>query len=97
MEDVIAETSLEGLPLGSWVEIRTNGNWMRMQLSWASPHGTLFLFTSVFGTTQSMTKRSRDKLVAAGHLRQFSGQTVVDGALDAVAKIAMRNSKYTNI
>lgn len=97
MEDVIAETSLEGLPLGSWVEIWTNGNWMRMQLSWASPHGTLFLFTSVFGTTQSMTKRSRDKLVAAGHLRQFSGQTVVDGALDAVAKIAMRNSKYTNI
>jgi hypothetical protein len=97
VEEVIAETSLEGLPLGSWVEIWTNANWMRTQLTWASPHGTLFLFTSVFGTTQSMTKRSRDKLVAAGHLRRFSGQTVVDGALDAVAKIAMRNSMDTTI
>ena len=39
-----------------------------------------------------MTRRSRDKLVASGGLRLFSGQTVVDGALDAVAQIAMRNS-----
>jgi hypothetical protein len=31
-------------------------------------------------------------LVAAGSLRIISGQPVVDGALDAVAQIAMRNS-----
>lgn len=39
-----------------------------------------------------MTRRSRDKLVASGNLRVISGQPVVDGALDAVAQQAMRNS-----
>ena len=80
------------LPLGSWVEIWANGEWVRTQLTWASPHGTLYLFTGVFGTTQSMTRRSRDKLLATGKLRLISGQPVVEGALDAVAQAAMRNS-----
>jgi hypothetical protein len=91
----VADAVLDDLPLGSWVELQTNGQWVRTQLTWASPHGTLFLFTSVFGTTQSMTRRSRDKLVANGGLRLVSGQTVVDGALDAVAQIALRNSVDT--
>ena len=87
-------TALSGgaLPLGSWVELMTHGEWVRTQLTWASPHGTLFLFTSVYGTTQSMTRRTHDKLVLAGQLRLISGQPVVDGALDAVAQQAMRNS-----
>lgn len=80
------------LPLGSWVEMWANEQWVRTQLTWASPHGTLFLFTGVFGTTQSMTRRSRDKLLASGKLRLISGQPVVEGALDAVAQAAMRNS-----
>jgi hypothetical protein len=79
-------------PLGSWVQMWVNEQWLRTQLTWASPHGTLFLFTSVFGTTQSMTRRSRDKLLASGKLRLISGQAVDEGALDAVAQIAMRNS-----
>ena len=84
--------AVDELPLGSWIELWANGKWVRTQLTWASPHSTLFLFTSVFGTTQSMTRRSRDKLVASGNLRVVSSQTVVDGALDAVAQMAMRNS-----
>jgi hypothetical protein len=84
--------AVQELPLGSWVELLVHEKWVRTQLTWASPHGTLFLFTSVFGTTQSMTRRSRDRLVASGTLRVVSNQTVVDGALDAVAQIAMRNS-----
>jgi hypothetical protein len=80
------------LPLGSWVEILANEQWVRTQLTWASPHGTLYLFTGVFGATQSMTRRSRDKLLATGKLRLISGQPVVEGALDAVAQAAMRNS-----
>jgi hypothetical protein len=87
------ESIVDGdLPLGSWVEIWANGQWVRTQLTWASPHGTLYLFTGVFGTTQSMTRRSRDKLLASGKLRLISGQPVVEGALDAVAQAAMRNS-----
>ena len=82
----------EDLPLGSWVELLVGDQWVRTQLTWASPHGTLFLFTSILGATQSMTRRSRDKLVAAGNLRVVSSQPLVDGALDAVAQQAMRNS-----
>ena len=80
------------LPLGAWVELLTNDVWIRTQLSWASPHGTLFLFTSATGSTQSMTRRLRDKLIAAGTLRVISSQAVVDGALDAVVQTAMNNS-----
>jgi hypothetical protein len=91
----VAEVPISALPLGSWVELLTNGQWTRTQLSWASPHGTLFLFTTAAGATQSMTRRSCDKLVAAGNLRVVSGRPVVDGALNAVAQMAMRNSVNT--
>jgi hypothetical protein len=80
------------LPVGAWMELLTNEVWMRTQLSWASPHGTLFLFTSATGSTQSMTRRLRDKLIAAGTMRVISSQAVVDGALDAVVQAAMNNS-----
>jgi hypothetical protein len=84
--------ALNELPLGSWIELKASGQWARTQLTWASPHGTLFLFTNSVGATQSMTRRSCDRLIAAGHLRLVSGQPVVEEALDAVAKVAMRNS-----
>ncbi len=90
-----AEISVENLPLGSWVELCTHGKWSRTQLTWASPHGTLFLFTSVYGDTQSMSRRVRDKLIETGNLRLLSGQPVVEVALDAVAEAAMRNSMDT--
>ena len=80
------------LAVGAWVELWVNEAWVRTQISWASPHGTLFLFTSAHGSTQSMTRRSRDKMWAQGGLRLVSGQPVVDGALDAVLQTAMRNS-----
>ncbi len=79
-------------PIGCWVEWLVDGKWVRTQLSWSSPHGTLFLFTSAFGSTQSMTRRTRDRLIASGGLRLISAQPVLDEALDAVAKTAMRNS-----
>lgn len=87
--------SLNNLALGSWVELWVNDQWARTQLTWASPHGTLFLFTNAQGATQSMTRRSGDKLVAAGHLRVISDRPVVDGALNAVAQMALRNSVNT--
>ena len=89
------EQQVAELPLGSWVELWANEQWSRTQLTWASPHGTLFLFTSAFGSTQSMTRRSRDKLLACGRLRLVSGQSVDEGALNAVAQTAMRNSVDT--
>ena len=79
-------------PVGSWVELKVNDRWIRTQLTWASPHGTLFLFTGASGNTQSMTSRMRDKLIQNGQLRIIADQPMVDGALDAVARSAMLNS-----
>ena len=87
--------SLSSLALGSWIELWVKDQWVRTQLTWASPHGTLFLFTNAQGATQSMTRRSGDKLVAAGHVRVISDRPVVDGALNAVAQMALRNSVNT--
>ena len=96
LEPVAAKTADSApevsLSVGAWVELQVNGAWMRTQLLWASPHGTLFLFTSADGRAQSMTKRSRDKLLAVGTMRILSERAVVDGALDAVAQTAMLNS-----
>ena len=80
------------LTLGCWVELLVGTQWVRTQLTWASSRATLFLFTSAAGEAQSMTRRSRDKLLAMGQLRVISGAPVVDGALNAVAQMAMRNS-----
>lgn len=101
--DADAPTEPDGLPqfapvdavplgLGAWVELLSDGRWVRTQLTWASPHGSLFLFTGADGSTQSMTRRMRDRLVAEGSLRVVADQPVVSGALDQVAKAALINT-----
>ena len=82
----------EALQPGAWVEMLTEGRWNRLQLTWASPHGTLFMFSDASGKTHSMTRRLLDQLVAVQGLRLVSDQAVVDGALDAVAQAAASNS-----
>jgi hypothetical protein len=84
--------ALPGLQSGAWVDLFVDGGWARYQLTWSSPHGTLFMFTANAGKTHSMTRRLLDKMLQAGTLRMVSGQAVVDGALDAVAHTAFRNS-----
>lgn len=77
---------------GAWVELLMEGHWVRAQLTWASPHGTLFMFTQANGANHSMTRQSLDQLHGAGQLRVLAHQAVVEGALDAVAQAALRNS-----
>lgn len=60
------------LPMGAWVEVRTNQGAVRLQLTWSSPHQTLFLFTAPDGNTRSMTRRMLDKLLAEGTLKRVS-------------------------
>jgi Protein of unknown function (DUF1631) len=84
-----------GIAIGAWVELLNENQWMRTQLTWSSPHGTLFLFTNAAGGTQSMTRRLLDTLLSEGKLRVVATQHVIDGALDAVAQTAMRNSVDT--
>lgn len=70
--------------VGAWIELTTNRRKVRTQLTWASPHHTLFLFMAADGSTQSMTRRMRDKLAAEGTLRVISAQPVVARAINAL-------------
>ena len=79
------------LVVGAYVDLLADG-WERWQLTWASPHGLLFMFTHASGATRSMTRRKLNQMVAHGALRLVSAHPVVDGALDAVAHAAWRNS-----
>nr|WP_216293567.1 DUF1631 family protein [Delftia acidovorans]MCA1067389.1 hypothetical protein [Delftia acidovorans] len=60
----------EDWALGTWVELSNARQCIRTQLTWVSPQQTLFLFTATDGSTQSMTRRMRDKLLAQGQLRR---------------------------
>ena len=85
------ESSVE-LLLGAWVELLSKGHWLRAQLTWISPHNTLFMFTSGGRRSHSMTSRMLQQLLAADRLRIISDQGLLQGALDSVARMAMRNS-----
>ncbi|MDB5913669.1 MAG: hypothetical protein JWP22_2344 [Ramlibacter sp.] len=79
------------LAIGAYVDLVGHG-WERWQLTWASPHGLLFMFTKAGGATRSMTRRKLNQVLAEGSLRMVSAHPVVDGALDAVARAAWKNS-----
>ncbi len=85
--------SVADLSVGCWVELMLNEAWVRAQLTWASPHRTLFMFTSVKGLAHSMTRRTMDRLRNRGLIRVVSDGHVVDSALDAVAQAALRNEQ----
>lgn len=82
----------EGLAPRAWVEIHNDGEWQRWQLAWISANGNLFFFTHATGRSQPMTRRLVAQMLADGRLRVVSSQAVVEGALDAVAHQALRNS-----
>lgn len=82
----------EELRIGAWVEIQIKGAWVRAQLTWSSPHATLFMFTSIGGSAHSMSRRTLDRLRNTGQLRVVADRGVVDEALDQVAQAALKNS-----
>ncbi len=83
--------SAESLGTGSWVDLALNGAWVRAQLTWASPHRTLFMFISSGGLAHSMSRRTMDRLREMGLIHLVSDGHVMDNALDAVAQAALRN------
>ncbi len=80
------------LRTGTWLELMVNGSWLRVELTWASPHATLFMFTSLAGTAHSMSRRTLERLRAQGLMKILADRNVMDDALDQVAKAALRNS-----
>lgn len=88
---------LTGLPMelatGAWVNLKAQGEWVRAQLTWTSPRGGLYMFISASGMAHSMTRRTLDRLLGSGTLQIVSRGGVVEGALDAVAQQALRNTQ----
>ena len=80
------------LRTGTWVELIVNGKWLRVQLTWASPHATLFMFTSLSGSAHSMSRRTLERLRGQGMMKVVADRNVVDDAFDQVAQAALRNS-----
>ena len=75
---------LDRLRAGSWVDLWSQGQWVRAELVWASARGTLFMFLGRGGTAHTMTRRSCERLLAARHLRPLAVHDVVSSALDRV-------------
>jgi hypothetical protein len=85
-------TSAGDMKTGTWAELMVGDEWVRAQLTWASPHATLFMFTSLTGTAHSMSRRTLDRLRARGLIKVVAERNVVDEALDQVAQAALKNS-----
>jgi len=88
----LAPLDLEHLSSGAWVDLALEGVWVRAQLTWASPHRTLFMFVSGNGLAHSMSRRTLQRLYTKGLIRLISDGRVMDNALDAVAQTALRNA-----
>lgn len=80
------------LRLGAWIELLLDLQWRRAQLTWVSPHNTLYMFTSEGGRKHSMTSVVLQQLIGMGIVKVISQQGVLEGALDNVARTALRNS-----
>ncbi len=85
----------ERLREGVWVDLYIDEAWSRWRVAWASPHALLFMFTDGAGKYKSMTRSVLDTMMGLGALRIVSEQTLLAGALDAVAERALRNSMET--
>lgn len=80
------------LAVGTWVDLRDGEQDLRCQLTWASPHGTMFLFNAANGRSVSLTLRGLERLREMGRLRVVAGNRLVDEALNEVTRQALINS-----
>lgn len=90
--EMAAQQPVSQLSVGTWVDMWQDGQAVRCQITWASPHGTLYLFAGVNGRSLSMTRRGLDRLIEQDKLRVVADHGVVNEALDEVTRQAWLNS-----
>ena len=76
---------------GMWVELMVDNTWRRVQLTWASPHRTLFMFVARGGEAHSMSRRTIERLRMQSRIRFVSDGHAVEKALDGVAVTSLQN------
>ena len=78
---------VDALRLADRLRLFVQGRWARVQLLWRSDHGQFFLFAGeTAGRTHSVTHRALEKLAAAGLLQPLEARSLVQRALDNVAR-----------
>lgn len=85
LNDAAVEAVLAGLTLGAWVDLLSQGSWLRAQLVWSNTTLTLFLFHSAGGRTHSMSRRSCIKLIQDRRLSLVSAAPDVQRAIGSIA------------
>jgi len=90
-DEVQRPWSVGDFTAGMWVELMVDTRWRRVQLTWASPHRTLFMFVSRGGEAHSMSRRTMERLRMQSRIRFVSDGHVVETALDGVAVSALQN------
>jgi hypothetical protein len=84
--------SVGDLTTGIWVELMVDSSWRRVQLTWASPHRTLFMFVARGGEAHSMSRRTMERLRMLSRIRLVSDVHAVENALDGVAVTALQDN-----
>jgi hypothetical protein len=85
LDDASVDAVLADLRPGTWVDLQSQGEWLRAQLVWSNPAATLFMFNSAGGRTHSMSRRSCIKLIRARRLSPVPGAPDVQGAMGVIA------------
>jgi hypothetical protein len=91
LNDTAVEAVLAGLTLGAWVDLLSQGAWLRAQLVWSNTTLTLFLFHSAGGRTHSMSRRSCIKLIQDRRLSLVSAAPDVQRAIGSIANTQPAN------
>ena len=82
---------VDALRLADRLRLFVQGRWARVQLLWRSDQGQFFLFAGeTAGHTHSVTLRALEKLAAAGLLQPLEARSLVQRALDNVARELVR-------
>ena len=90
-DEALRPWSVGDFTTGMWVELMVDNTWRRVQLTWASPHRTLFMFVARGGEAHSMSRRTIERLRMQSRIRFVSDGHAVEKALDGVAVTALQN------
>ena len=85
---------IDALHESDWVLWNLQGQWTSAQLTWRSPQGLLFMFTSrVGGQAHSLTRRAFERLLKSEQILPMQPQAFIDGAVQDIGKATHRGSR----
>ena len=77
---------IASLDIGTWVQLQIQGRSARAQLTWRSPQGLFYMFSSkVGGRAHSMTRRALERMAARGLILPLEAQGLMDRAMQGVS------------